>query len=128
MQTLNVPKTTRVHFGLHEKGADCTEFLVRDLGQNPRNLRFESLLYKVNAVITCVGRNRSRPVLALQFAEGVVNKDYVITKPDKSTEVVPNRSQAEIFKHCIDLIGQLWFEGHYSDTEDLWLAFTVRPK
>jgi hypothetical protein len=43
-------------------------------------------------------------------------------------EIVPNRSQAEIFKHVIDLLGDLWFRGHYNDTEELWLFFAVKPK
>jgi len=123
-----IPTSTRVHFGMHEKGHDCAEFLIRDLAANPRSLKFDALLYKVNAVITCVGRNRSKPVLGIQFAPSPVNVDYEITKPDGSKEVVPNRSQAEIFKHTTDLLGDLWFRGHYNDTEELWLFFAVKPK
>lgn len=122
------PSTRRrvVHFGLHEKSVDCPDFLIRDLAQNPRSLRYEALCYTDSAVVvTCVGRSRSKPILAMQFAQGCV--DYVVTKPDKSNELVAKRSAPEIFEHCMAMLGQLWFEGHYNEGEDLWLGFTVRP-
>ena len=125
------PLTRRrvVHFGLHEKSSHCESFLIRDLAQNPRSLRYEALVYTDSAaVVTCVGCNRSLPILAIQFGPSGTCIDYAITKPDKSVEIVPKRSAVEIFEYAVGLIGQLWFEGHYNEGEDLWLAFTVKPK
>lgn len=118
-----------VKFGLHEKGDHPSEFFIRDLAQNPRVLRYEALVGEGNPiVVTCVGRNRSKPVLAVQFGPNGQCIDYEIMKPDGTKEIVPKRSPAEIFKYAIDLIGDLWFGGHFNETEDLWLAMTVRPK
>lgn len=122
-----IPKSTRVHFGLHEKGADCPEFLIRDLAQNPRSLRFEALIYKVNAVVTCVGRNRSKPILALQFGPGGA-LDYDFVLPDGTKELISKLEPWQVFEYCMGRLGDLWFNGHYNDTEELWLSFAVKPK
>lgn len=132
VRVVETPSTTKrrvVRFGLHEKSPDGPEFFIRDLAQNPRSLRYEALCYNDSAaVVTCVGCSRSKPVLAIQFGPTSSCIDYVITKPDGSFEVVGKRSAPEIFEYAVAMIGQLWFEGHYNEGENLWLGFTVRPK